>query len=71
MPDYTLIDSTLESYLEASIAELSKLCAQPSISAQNLGLAEGGVDYAVDEFNQALLPQNSTPTCRNSAMALA
>jgi acetylornithine deacetylase/succinyl-diaminopimelate desuccinylase-like protein len=37
---YDPIDSYLETNLEKSIAELSRLCAQPSISAQNLGLSE-------------------------------
>jgi acetylornithine deacetylase/succinyl-diaminopimelate desuccinylase-like protein len=38
--DYTPIDQYLESHMKESLAELSRLCAQPSISAQNLGLAE-------------------------------
>jgi acetylornithine deacetylase/succinyl-diaminopimelate desuccinylase-like protein len=40
MSEYQKIDSYLEKYLEKSIAELSKLVAQPSISAQGVGLKE-------------------------------
>lgn len=40
MSDYRKIDAYLESHLDESIAELSRLCAQPSIAAQNLGLQE-------------------------------
>ncbi len=37
---YAKIDRYLESHLDESIAELSTLCAQPSVSAQNWGLKE-------------------------------
>jgi hypothetical protein len=40
MSDYAKLDSYLEKNLEKSIAELSKLVAQPSISAQGIGLKE-------------------------------
>jgi len=40
MTDFTLIDRYLETHLDESIAELSRLCAQPSVAAQNLGLTE-------------------------------
>lgn len=40
MSDYNKIDSYLEKNLDRSIAELSKLVAQPSISAQGIGLKE-------------------------------
>ena len=40
MSDFTAIDSYLEKNLDKSIAELSKLVAQPSISAQGIGLKE-------------------------------
>ncbi|MEN4011011.1 MAG: M20/M25/M40 family metallo-hydrolase [Chloroflexota bacterium] len=40
MSRYTAIDSYLDNHLEDSIAELSQLCAQPSVSAQNWGLVE-------------------------------
>ncbi len=37
---YARIDRYLETHLDESIAELSALCAQPSVSAQNWGLKE-------------------------------
>jgi acetylornithine deacetylase/succinyl-diaminopimelate desuccinylase-like protein len=40
MPDYTKIDAYLDSHLDDSIAELSRLVAQPSVGAQNLGMQE-------------------------------
>jgi acetylornithine deacetylase/succinyl-diaminopimelate desuccinylase-like protein len=40
MDDYTKIDSYLENHLDESIAELSRLVAQPSVGAQNLGMTE-------------------------------
>ena len=40
MTDYASIDSYLEGHLHESLQELSQLCAQPSVSAQNWGLVE-------------------------------
>lgn len=40
MNDYTKIKNYLETNLDSSLAELSQLCAQPSIAAQNLGMQE-------------------------------
>ncbi|MBI1856234.1 MAG: peptidase M20, partial [Chloroflexi bacterium] len=40
MADYQKIDTYLQNNLDKSIAELSKLVAQPSVGAQNLGLKE-------------------------------
>jgi acetylornithine deacetylase/succinyl-diaminopimelate desuccinylase-like protein len=40
MTEFGKIDSYLESNLDQSIAELSKLVAQPSVGAQNLGMRE-------------------------------
>jgi acetylornithine deacetylase/succinyl-diaminopimelate desuccinylase-like protein len=40
MPDFKKIDAYLEKNMDKSIRELSKLVAQPSISAQNYGLKE-------------------------------
>ncbi|HEX2698516.1 MAG TPA: M20/M25/M40 family metallo-hydrolase [Anaerolineales bacterium] len=40
MSDYKKVDSYLEKNLDKSIAELSKLVAQPSVGAQNLGMKE-------------------------------
>ena len=38
MSEYNKIDSYLEKNLDQSIAELSRLVAQPSVGAQNLGI---------------------------------
>jgi acetylornithine deacetylase/succinyl-diaminopimelate desuccinylase-like protein len=40
MPDFKKIDSYLETNLDQSIEELSKLVSQPSVAAQNWGLQE-------------------------------
>ena len=40
MTDLVAVDRYLESHLESSLAELSRLVAQPSVSAQNLGMRE-------------------------------
>lgn len=40
MADYKKVDAYLEKNLDESIAELSKLVAQPSVGAQNLGMKE-------------------------------
>ena len=40
MTDYRKIDSYLETNIDQSIAELSRLVAQPSVGAQNLGVRE-------------------------------
>ena len=40
MTDYTKIDSYLEKNLDQSLAELSRLVAQPSVGAQNWGMKE-------------------------------
>jgi len=40
MTDMKRIDAYLDSHLDQSVAELSRLCTQPSVSAQNWGLKE-------------------------------
>ncbi|RPI79194.1 MAG: peptidase M20, partial [Chloroflexi bacterium] len=40
MPDITKIDKYIDVNLDRSISELSRLCAQPSVSAQNFGMME-------------------------------
>lgn len=40
MTDYKDLDSYLENHLDESIAELSRLVAQPSVGAQNWGMVE-------------------------------
>ena len=34
------IDAYIDDHLEATIADLARLCAQPSVSAQHLGIDE-------------------------------
>jgi len=40
MTDFTSIDHYIDTHLDENIAELSNLCAQPSVAAQDLGLTE-------------------------------
>ena len=40
MDNYQPINQYLETHMDESIAELSRLCAQPSVAAQNWGLSE-------------------------------
>lgn len=40
MIDIKKIDAYLQDHLNESVAELSRLCSQPSVSAQNWGLQE-------------------------------
>ena len=40
MTTYQAVDRYLKAHFDESIAELSRLCAQPSVSAQNWGLVE-------------------------------
>jgi acetylornithine deacetylase/succinyl-diaminopimelate desuccinylase-like protein len=40
MAYYAKLDNYLETHLDESIAELSRLVAQPSVGAQNLGMQE-------------------------------
>ena len=40
MSKYAKVDAYIDAHLDESIAELSRLCAQPSVSAQNWGLTE-------------------------------
>ncbi|MDR3490468.1 MAG: peptidase M20, partial [Gammaproteobacteria bacterium] len=40
MSDFRQIDDYLDLHMPESIAELSRLCTQPSVSAQNWGLRE-------------------------------
>jgi acetylornithine deacetylase/succinyl-diaminopimelate desuccinylase-like protein len=40
MTGYTKLDSYLETHMDESIAELSRLVAQPSVGAQNLGMQD-------------------------------
>lgn len=40
MPDIEKIDAYIDDHIEESISELSRLCAQPSVAAQNWGMSE-------------------------------
>jgi acetylornithine deacetylase/succinyl-diaminopimelate desuccinylase-like protein len=40
LTEFTAVDQYIDEHLDDSIAELSKLCAQPSVSAQNYGMRE-------------------------------
>ena len=40
MSDISKIDAYIEDHIDESISELSRLCAQPSVAAQNWGLSE-------------------------------
>ncbi|MEE9514092.1 MAG: M20/M25/M40 family metallo-hydrolase [Anaerolineales bacterium] len=40
MADFKTLDDTIQSNLQTSLGDLKRLCAQPSIAAQNIGMAE-------------------------------
>lgn len=40
MADFKALDDTIQQNLQASLGDLSRLCAQPSIAAQNIGMVE-------------------------------
>jgi hypothetical protein len=40
MADMKIIDNYLDAHKDESLQELIRLCAQPSVSAQNWGLVE-------------------------------
>ena len=65
MTDFTGFDKYLETNLDISIAELSKLCAQPSVAAQNWGLEECaelvGELLAARGFDVQVLPTGGAP----------
>ncbi len=63
--DYTAIDRYLDDHLDESIAELSRLCAQPSISAQGVGLREAaelvGEMLRQRGFDVEIIPTDGAP----------
>jgi acetylornithine deacetylase/succinyl-diaminopimelate desuccinylase-like protein len=65
MTDFTSLDTYLETHLDESIAELSRLCAQPSVAAQNWGLTEcaGLVAEMLQTrgFNVQVIPTHGAP----------
>ena len=65
MLNYMQIDSYLDSHLDESIAELSRLVAQPSVAAQNWGMEEAAQLVAemlqARGFNTQILPTGGPP----------
>ncbi len=65
MHNYHPIDQYLETHMDESIAELSRLCAQPSVAAQNWGLSECAALVAEmlqqRGFNVEILPTAGAP----------
>jgi len=65
MKDYTQIKEYLNTNLDRSLAELAKLCAQPSIAAQNLGMQECAELVAemlkVRGFEVEIMPTEGAP----------
>ncbi|MBN2502358.1 MAG: M20/M25/M40 family metallo-hydrolase [Anaerolineales bacterium] len=65
MTVYKDYDNYLTEHLDASIAELSALCAIPSVAAQNTGLDEGaalvGEMLAARGFEVEILPTGGSP----------
>ena len=65
MTDYRKTDQYLEKHLDSSVEELSKLVAQPSVSAQNLGLkecAEMVADMLLERgFDVEIMPTGGAP----------
>lgn len=65
MTDFSKIDAYLDENLEQSVAELSRLVAQPSVGAQNWGLEECAA-LAADmlrqrDFNVRIIPTPGAP----------
>lgn len=65
MTNYKKIDAFIDSNIEQSIAELSRLCAQPSVAAQNWGLVECadlvGEMLKARGFEVQILPTGGAP----------
>jgi acetylornithine deacetylase/succinyl-diaminopimelate desuccinylase-like protein len=65
MEDYTQIKEFLNSNLDHSLDELAKLCAQPSIAAQNLGMQECAEMVAemleIRGFDVEIMPTDGAP----------
>lgn len=65
MTDFSHIDKYLDTHLDDSIAELSRLCAQPSVAAQNWGLEETAKMVAemlaARGFQTEIMPTGGSP----------
>ena len=65
MPNFSQIDTYIHDHLEESVAELSRLVAQPSVAAQNWGLQECAQMVAEmlaqRGFNVEVMPTGGSP----------
>jgi len=65
MPDFAPFDKYLDDHLDESIQELSELCAQPSVAAQNWGMEETAqlvAEMLVKRgFNTEIMPTGGAP----------
>ena len=65
MEDYTQIKEYLDTNLDRSLDELARLCAQPSIAAQNLGMQECAELVAemlkARDFEVEIMPTDGAP----------
>ncbi|MEA4908649.1 MAG: peptidase M20, partial [Anaerolineaceae bacterium] len=65
MTDFQAVDQYLQDHLQESINELSRLVAQPSVSAQNWGLEECaglvGEMLAQRGFRVEIVPTGGAP----------
>jgi acetylornithine deacetylase/succinyl-diaminopimelate desuccinylase-like protein len=65
MADFKVLDDTIQQNLQASLGDLSRLCAQPSIAAQNIGMVECAELTAellrARGFEVQILPTNGFP----------
>jgi acetylornithine deacetylase/succinyl-diaminopimelate desuccinylase-like protein len=65
MVDFKALDDTIQQNLQASLGDLSRLCAQPSIAAQNIGMVDCAELTAellrARGFEVQILPTNGFP----------
>lgn len=65
MNPLSALDQTIENQLEAGLTDLSRLCAQPSVAAQNLGMLECaelvGELLHVRGFDVQIMPSRGQP----------
>jgi hypothetical protein len=62
MTDYQKHDAYLEQNLDASIQELSRLVAQPSVGAQDLGAWKSARHWSARCWKNAASPSKSSAT---------
>lgn len=65
MADFKALDDTIQQNLQTSLGDLSRICAQPSIAAQNIGMVECAELTAellrARGFEVQILPTNGFP----------